>query len=205
MEYFGTIIKDSKYGYKLSRETYINPSSKSSFGDGTVYDEEYIKNHTADALLNFDLNMKFFNSLDKREFEDNLNKFLIQNPQFKEVFNLNEFKEKSGYYVMVLDEYKQVYLGTTTNLFDRIKKHWIKQLPFDRLIFGTIKTSKLSIDVFRPLDTSKIFFYETKQIYSLENKYIKEFKDKFVLNRTEGGFHAEGLKESIKLGKYRKL
>ncbi|MBO5955032.1 MAG: hypothetical protein J6Q13_03605 [Clostridia bacterium] len=205
MEHIGAIIKDSKYGFKLSRETYIHPSNKSSFGDGLIYDEKFIKKHIKDSLINFDLNMEFFKQLNQDEYIDNLNNFLNKNPQFKIVYNLNDFKEKSGYYVMVLEEYKQVYLGTTTNLFERIKKHWIKQLPFDRLIFGTIKSSKLSIDVFRPLDTTRIYFYETKQIYSLENKYINEFKDKFVLNRTEGGFHAEGLKESIKLGLYRKL
>lgn len=54
---------------------------------------------------------------------------------------------------MVLDEYRQVYIGATSEsagTAERIRQHWSGQKQFDRLLAGSVETSVLSIDSFRP-------------------------------------------------------
>ena len=74
-------------------------------------------------------------------------------------------------------------------IMKRIITHWQKVKQFDRLIFPwhAIETSKLSIDSFRVLDTTRIFVYVTQDIYSKEEEFIESFPPKFVLNRVTGG------------------
>lgn len=196
MEHFGVTFKKLKYGYLLTRDNYIHPSKKSSFNSG-YYDDSYISIQTRRALFNFDLNMKFFSNLNKLEFEDNLRNFLKTYPQFLEIKDLNKFDLISGYYILVLDNYKQIYIGSTNDIRRRIYQHWTKQKQFDRLIFGSIFTSRLSIDSFRPLDTTRIYVYPTMDIFNDENNFIAQFPDKFILNRTKGGILDRGLKDAI--------
>lgn len=204
MIYFGVNLKKSKFGFSLTRENYIHPSKKSSFKN-TEYSDEYIATQTRRALFNFDLNMKFFSRLDSDEFKHTLQKFLQQYPQFVEVKDLNDYRYKMGYYILVLDKYKQIYIGTTNNICGRIRDHWTKTKQFDRLIFGSIFTSRLSIDSFRPLDTTRIFVYPTEKIFENEDNFISSFSDKFIINRTKGGILKLGLSESISNRKYRNL
>ena len=204
MKYFGINLQKSKFGFSLTRENYIHPSKKSSFKN-TEYSDEYIATQTRRALFNFDLNMKFFSHLDSDEFNHSIQKFLQQYPQFIEVKDLNEYRYKRGYYILVLDKYKQIYIGTTNNICHRIREHWTKTKQFDRLIFGSIFTSRLSIDSFRPLDTTRIFVYPTENIFENEDVFISFFPDKFIINRTKGGILKLGLSESISNRKYRNL
>ncbi len=204
MKHFGIKIKKSNFGFSLTRENYIHPSKKSSFKN-TEYDDKYIFTQTRRALFNFDLNMKFFSCLDSDEFNHTLQKFLQQHLQFVEVKDLNEYRYERGYYILVLDKYKQIYIGTTNNICGRIRDHWTKTKQFDRLIFGSIFTSRLSIDSFRPLDTTRIFVYPTEKIFENENVFISFFPDKFIINRTKGGILKLGLSESISNRKYRNL
>lgn len=204
MIHFGIDFKKSKFGFSLTRENYIHPSKKSSFYN-TEYDDEYIISHTKRALFNFDLNMRFFSKLDSEEFNRTIENFSRQYPQFIEIKDLNEYQYQSGYYLLVLDKYKQIYLGTTNDICRRIRDHWTRSKQFDRLIFGSVFTSRLSIDSFRPLDTTRIFVYTTNKTFENEDKFISYFPDKFILNRTKGGILKLGLSESISNGKYRNL
>lgn len=204
MIHFGINFKKSKFGFSLTRENYIHPSKKSSFNN-TEYDDEYIISHTKRALFNFDLNMRFFSKLDSEEFNRTIENFSRQYPQFIEIKDLNEYQYQSGYYLLVLDKYKQIYLGTTNDICRRIRDHWTRSKQFDRLIFGSVFTSRLSIDSFRPLDTTRIFVYTTNKTFENEDKFISYFPDKFILNRTKGGILKLGLSESISNGKYRNL
>src|SRR5690554_6245230 len=142
--------------------------------------------------------MKFFNNLDNNEFNVSLSKFLDSNPNFQIVKNIKEFNDKQGYYLMILDEYKQIYLGTSDNIYKRIYQHWHKQKPFDRLIFGGVENSILSIDSFRPLDTTRLYAWVTNNIYHLEDRLINQIPNKFMLNRTMGGILKGELLEAIK-------
>lgn len=166
------------------------------YKDSEHYTDEYVEQHYKDCMTNFDLNMNFFNSISKDDFETYLNKF-VKRYRFKEVTDLNDLKNTKGIYIMVLDEYKQVYIGTAaygSNIKNRIMSHWSKKKFFGKLIHGTVDNSILSIDSFGALDTTRIFYKKinsNNEIYLLEEKYIKEFKSDYRLNRVAGGINSE--------------
>lgn len=203
MEHFGVILRPSKYGLKLNRENYAIINNKSSFEKGKCYDDAYCQGHLEDCLKNYDLNMQFFASLNHDQFNNEINSFLEKNDKFEEVYDLKQYKNVKGYYLMILDEYCQVYVGTTKDIKDRIQRHWSGRTPFDRLIFGWAETSKLSIDSFRALDTTRIYAYKTDLVYDDEDGFVSYFSPKFVANRTAGGKLTDY--EAISKGKYRKL
>ncbi|WMJ84451.1 hypothetical protein ACS3UN_07135 [Oscillospiraceae bacterium LTW-04] len=200
-------------GYKLTRENYADVSNKSTLGknliyikaledkdenlikcysevyadyEGLVYKDDWCKTHLAKVMQNYDLNIEFFGKLDHEEFEREITNFLHRSPFF-EITDLTNYS-CPGYYIMILDKFCQLYIGTTQDILKRIKQHWYGgKMRFDRLIFGQVTNSKLSIDSFRALDTTRILIYPTSNIYSHENKYIDFFSNKFVCNRTSGG------------------
>lgn len=157
--------------------------------DGNFYSDKYITYQTERAIKNFNLNMKYFNSLDKQFFNTAINEFIKNNPNFKQVFDLKDYVNKPGYYVMVLDNYCSLYIGTTDNISGRIRAHWSKKKQFDRLIYPAyaVDSSTLSIDSFKALDTTRIFAYITKTTYSMEQKFIEQIPSKYLLNRIGGG------------------
>lgn len=214
MKHFGVIIREGTRGYKLDRERYAIPNPHNSLDcvledsekywakrgialysdtDKKYYSDEWCKLHRQDCLENFDLNMQFFASLNHDMFEIELQHLLSACPKFTEVFDLKQYEKVAGYYIMVLDEYCQVYIGTTKDIKARIQDHWSRGMPFDRLIFGGKTTSKLSINCFRPLDTTRIFAYPTKRTYITESTYIKYFSNQFVCNRLSGGLRTDGM------------
>lgn len=202
--HLGLHLMEKSGGLKLTRENYIRASNKSSFGTGEIYPDSYVKSHTKDCFENFDLNMEYYHSLSKQEFNAELMRFLDKTKVFKEVTELFRLKGSSGYYVMVLDEYSQVYIGISGDIPRRLRVHWSAQKQFDRLLFGGIDDSILSIDSFRAYDTTRIFVYLCDDIESYENEFINYFDPKYVLNRTVGGT-LNGLTEAILHGKTRKL
>lgn len=202
--HLGLHLMEKSGGLKLTRENYIRASNKSSFGTGEIYPESYIKLHTKDCFENFDLNMEYYHLLSKQEFNEELTRFLDKTKVFKEFTDLSLLKGSPGYYVMVLDEYSQVYIGISGDITKRLRVHWSAQKQFDRLIFGGIDDSILSIDSFRAYDTTRIFAYVTDDFQSFENEYINYFDPEYMLNRTVGGT-LSGLTEAILHRKTRKL
>ena len=75
-----------------------------------VYNNEYIRRQKEAVLENLRLNMKFYEKLDKDDFDKFLNKILKrkENKNLKEVKDLKEFLGVKGIYVMILDKYKQI-------------------------------------------------------------------------------------------------
>ncbi len=165
--------------------------------EGRRYSDAYCKELYDDAMYNYDLNMKYFSSLSQKDFNKQVDDFLKKNDRFYEIFDLNSYKNVSGIYVMILDEYKQVYVGVASDIYKRIRQHWTKHKPLDRLVFGSIDSSKLSIDSFRALDTTRILVMADKSYYDSEDKYIRKFNKKYVLNRITGGFKMFGFAEAI--------
>ncbi len=157
--------------------------------EGKFYSSNYCEQLYKNAMKNFDLNIKYFDRCDKQEFEKALQAFINKNPKFVEVTDLNSYDYKGGYYLMVLDKYKQVYIGTTRNIKQRILQHWQKRKHLDRLVFpnGAVEASIMSIDSFRHMDTTRIFVYITNKTYIKEDKFIRDFGKDFVLNRIGGG------------------
>lgn len=201
MEHFGVIVKPGKYGLKLNRETYAIINNRNSLGkfpsvgdwyadpEGKYYTDEWCQKHRKDCLENFDLSMRFFASLSHEEFNEEIDKFLKANKKFKEVSDLKEYDGEPGYYLMILDEYCQIYVGTSHDIKRRIQQHWTQTKSFDRLLFpiGAVTKSVLSIDVFRALDTTRIFAYRTDTMYEHEDSFINQFPQKFISNRIGGG------------------
>lgn len=157
--------------------------------EGEIYNKEWCDKQLANVKENLRLNLKYFESLNKDDFENAINKTLSAMPEFMEVKDLKPFMEQHGYYIMVLDEYKQIYVGNSDKIGERIKQHWTKKKPFDRLIFpsNAVTTSCLSIDAFRALDTTRIYVYPTRRTYVKEDKIIKSFPPEYLLNRVNGG------------------
>jgi hypothetical protein len=216
--HFGLKVLEGKRGLKLKREKYAVVNNKNSFGvrfsrdiyvdeEDKKYTEQWCEEHLKECLDNFDLNMKYFSLLNHNEFCTEIEDFLKRNSQFTEVYDLNLFDGKAGYYIMVLDEYSQVYIGTTNDIKKRIRQHWSNSKSFDRLLFpmGNVNSSILSIDSFRALDTSRIYAYETNKTFSSEDKFINQFSAKFVCNRLAGGKVTGGFLQAITMLKERNL
>ena len=151
--------------------------------------------------------MKYFSTLSHYDFNSKLYEFLLKHPEFYEIFDLNIVKEVPGYYLMILDSYCQAYIGTTKNIKSRIMQHWNKKKDLGRIIFGTVENSILAIDSFRALDTTRIYVMPNSNQYSFENTLINDFpeNEKYLLNRTAGGYFEGGLGEAFKKGRFRNL
>lgn len=142
------------------------------------------------ALRNFDLNMAYFDSLDRHEFRRSVDTAVASHRGMVEVTDLNRWDGKTGLYVMVLDDYCQAYVGVTESaggIKARIRQHWSTTKAFDRLLWGGVEESILAIDSFRALDTTRIFAASVKDPHGLENKVMESFPNQFLANRIPGG------------------
>ncbi|MCT3284082.1 hypothetical protein C6Y11_10655 [Lactiplantibacillus pentosus] len=172
-----------RYKQALSRANYIQTSQCDLSLEPS---EKYIKDHIAAAMENFDINMERFHNISTTDFNEVLNK-VVSSEGFKEATTLKELKEKSGYYIMVLDKYNQAYIGKSIDIEKRIRQHWNRKMPLDRLVFGYVCDSILSIDSFRNQDTTRVFYKISDELYDgTENNLITQFPTNYLLNRTDG-------------------
>lgn len=125
MTHFGVNLRDSDYGFYITREKYAIIDNKSSVRENYTWTDEMCIKHQKRCLENYDLNMEYFSKLDKEEFVEAIDKF-VNNYKFTEVFDLNQYALTEGYYMLVLDKYKQAYIGTTGDVKKRIMTHWSK-------------------------------------------------------------------------------
>lgn len=210
--HFGTTVRSTRgLGLRISRETYARINKRSSLprmvrednpeywdavawkyedDEHRILTDEWCETQRKDALLNFDLNMAHFASLDRDEFESALQSAVASRRGMREVNDLTKWDGVPGLYIMVLDEYAQVYVGvanSSTGIAKRIRQHWTRQKQFDRLLWGAVEESILSIDSFRALDTTRIFALKTDKFFAGENPLLEKFPRKFTLNRVMGG------------------
>lgn len=204
VKHFGATIREKTDGLKLTKENYIKVSNKSSLTTGKIYTDLIVNKHIENCLYNYNLNMRYFDLLSKEEFNKELTKFVSETKLFKEITDLEPLSRVPGYYLMVLDEYAQVYIGRSSDIKKRIQSHWSKQKEFDRLLFGRKGNSILSIDSFKAYDTTRIFVSPTDEIQGQEDNFINQFNKKYILNRTSGGT-LDGLMEAIINRKTREL
>ena len=185
------ITNDPKGMFDKLYGLYLNIPNE-IYADMEHYTDKYVDAHYNDCMYNFDLNMKFFDKLDSDVFNKKLDK-LVKKYNLVEIKDLDSLNA-SGVYIMVLDEYKQVYIGISQDIKKRIIKHWSTKKEFDRLIFGSKDKSVLSIDSFGALDTTRIFVKEVKGIQSLdkmEEKIVDSFDKDYSLNRIRGGLNSD--------------
>jgi hypothetical protein len=207
VEHFGESIRLPKYGYRLNREQYalVNkrpsiPVSKESLPElwasidpwfedeqHTSYTDEHCAHLRANALENFDLNMAYYSLISEESFEKAVTAMLRKNKTLRAVTELSALEGQGGLYVMVLDQYRQVYIGQAANLRQRIKRHWSGTKQFDRLVFGMVDESVMSIDAFQALDTTRLFAATTTRADALEARVVKSFPANYRLNRIGGG------------------
>lgn len=156
----------------------------------TTYTDKYCSEHQKDCLINYDLNMNFFGKIKYSDFEKMLSKLRKKFKKLEEIKDLSNYEKKGGLYILILDEYKQIYIGISKDIKKRILQHWTEKKEFSKLIFGNVETSVLSIDSFGALDTTRILVYETdkyKQL-ELEEKITSYVPQEYLLNRTKGGY-----------------
>lgn len=192
-KYFGVWFNEDKTPKYMTKDNFVNYNHEKN-----KYLTEYAKNK---ALENYDINIKYFESLGKEEFENAVNDCL-NTYAFAEIFDLNDIKGKQGIYILVLDNYKQLYIGQTSrDLKERIMSHFKIEIPFQKVPF--IEYDTLPIDAFKPMDTTRIFAIFTSEeelIDNIESKLISKCPNKFILNKTIGGKANSYVELFIRLG-----
>lgn len=202
------MVRPGKYGHRLVRDLYAVPNKKPTGRtprdmvteefwasqawayedeDHTILSDEFCRLQREAALENFDLNMAFFAQIPQGAFEDALTEMLRKHKQLRPVTELRTLDGDEGLYVMVLDGYRQAYIGQALDIRARIKRHWAGVKQFDRLLWGHRHDSVLSIDSFRALDTTRVFAARTINADSLEARIVRTFPKDYLLNRIEGG------------------
>ena len=209
VEHFGELVRPGKYGHRLTREVYALVNKKSSTrlpdyvltddlrailaphyedAEMTIRTDEFCRRHRERALENFDLNMAFFAQIPQADFEDALQGMLAKNKRLRPVTDLKSLDCEWGVYVLVLDEYRQAYIGqSSSDMRKRIRAHWTGTKQFDRLLWGDVEESVMSIDSFRALDTTRIFAARTINYDTLEARLVRTFPPDYLLNRIGGG------------------
>lgn len=192
----------------MTRELYAYPnrSPKARFDwslvderlrEGTAWayrDEERSRHSDAyllvqrdQALRNYDLSMAYFKSLDPDEFEAALQHVLVKGRTFKSVESLPKWDYVEGAYIMVFDDYKQFYIGQSSDIRKRIRRHWTSRKPFDRVVYGSVYDSIFPADELRAQDTTRIYGAKSVNPFALEERAEKAADQRFCLNRMGGG------------------
>jgi hypothetical protein len=201
-------LKDKRKfkGISISELDFIRMFDWENDITGCHYTDEWCKKQEKDVMENFDLNMKFFECLELNEFEKQISSFKNKYKQFVEITDLNPYMDASGYYILIVDKYKQLYVGTSITIGKRIRQHWNARKQFDRLLFpmGAIDKSIIPFDSFRALDITRILVYKTNKVFDIEDEYISQFDARFVGNRMSGGI-PHGLLHAIAMTKSREL
>ena len=185
IKHFGVSLKNKYDGMELTIDNFIPEAHVKKLPIANV----------GRFYENYRINIKYFSSLKHETFDSKLKSF-NNKYKFNEVIDLNDLNRKSGYYIMVLDKYCQAYIGTSNNIKRRIMQHWNSAGPKGYL-YSDIYHTILSIQSFRALDTTRIFFKESNSTYNAEKKYIDNFPSDFLLNRTKGGLLEYGLLEAL--------
>ncbi len=194
-KHFGCDLRTSEL--YLTRDSYIRGEQEYRFffeqhlvgSDLFSNMDERVAQKKEEVLLNYDLNMAYYRSLDQKEFDSFANNCIVKNSDFVEVSDLNDYR-CSGLYIMVLGNYKQVYVGISENIKRRIQQHWVIHKDLFRLVFGGILDSKLSVDSFRALDTTRIFVClknTQSELWKAEDKLVEAFPARYLCNRIGGG------------------
>lgn len=181
IKHLGIQVKEGP-GNRINRELYLQAKPEGMIG----WKQEHYDRQIVLAGLNFDANMKYMDALDPADFDAYLSA-LCKKYKFRACNDLAEISGKEGLYLMVLDDYKQLYVGVSSDMKKRIQNHWRKRKSLERLIFGDACNSTLSVDSFGPLDTTRVFYIETSMPYEKEERIVSALDPRYSLNRTAGG------------------
>lgn len=167
-----------------------------------VYNKEYIERITQDILENLMLNINYFKKLNQEKFNRSLNKIMMlkKNNGLKEVKDLKEYMGAKGIYILVLDQYKQIYVGQSKrDIVDRIISHWKKHIELENILVGKTNKTKISIDAFGMLDTTRIFIENIDPTYYNNSMKIDE-REEYLINSVPEEYLANKIGGGIRLG-----
>ena len=181
IQHFGLWIHEKSNNH-INKELYLSAKPEGM----PKWTEADYDRQRALAEINYDANMCYFASLSKEEFDAYVEEKCKEH-RLTECDDLKTLAGVKGLYMLVLDEYKQVYIGISTNIKQRIQSHWSKSKSLERLIFGDVCRSVISVDSFGTLDTTRIFFKISKSPEYLEKRVVSKFDPRYTLNRTAGG------------------
>lgn len=206
--HFGERLRASKFGHSMTREMYAYPSRSPhsrrwredvpaewwesvswmyADEEHTELSDVFLLTQRDAALVNLDLSLRYFASLDPGEFELALERVLAAGGRFTPVQSLADWDGVEGVYVLVFDEYRQFYVGQSGDLRKRVKAHWSKRKSFDRVLFGNPYDSILAVDELRALDTTRIYAMKAANPFDVERRTEAAADRRFCLNRMMGG------------------
>lgn len=139
------------FNYEVDEKDFL---TKENYLSNIVFNNDKEKE---DCLSNFDKHLKFFNDLSMEEFNNQIIRVINKFKFFQEINDLNDCMFP-GIYIMVLDHYKQMYVGCSNNIKKRIIRHWKIKVSKDYLSNSVNKTP-MGIDCFKALDTTRIFVW----------------------------------------------
>jgi hypothetical protein len=208
VQHFGEWLGSSQFGNVMSRATYGYPSRTPhqrfrrdqmparywaerawQFRDEeqTRFSDAFLLWNRDRALRNLDLSLAYFATLDADDFETALTAVLSKGRSLRPVEYLTEWEAVEGVYVMVFDNFKQLYVGQSTNIRKRVRQHWTGRKGFDRLVWGTPYDSILPVDELRALDTTRLYAARSLHPNTLEERLERAADPRFTVNRTAGG------------------
>lgn len=184
IKHFGVKIK-VQGSAKLMEEYFLNAWLNREISSDSL--PKYIKDPDMDPfpkplfyrLIN---KLEWIKRIDRLEFEKALNLFLKKWP-LTEISDLFDIAGSCGIYFMVLDEYKQCYIGKAKNLKQRVMQHWTREKD----------ASGTNVNTFRACDTTRIFAISVDEkayanlINRLEEAMIRSIDEMFLLNIMPGG------------------
>ena len=142
--------------------------------------------------------MEYYESLDINKYNKVVRQ-IIKKYKLLEIKDLRECKSKKGIYILLQENFKQMYVGQSTrDLKDRIVTHWKKKPKFDKILFGRAEKSVIGVDSFGALDTTRILVYyedNNNKIDRLEEKLVNNIPKEFVSNRIGGGIHLKSMSD----------
>ncbi|OME55491.1 hypothetical protein BSK59_13525 [Paenibacillus odorifer] len=200
--HFGVKVLNRGGELKLTTDNYVKKSDQ----DNATSSEE-VKLKLEKVMTRFNLNMSDFKSLSRDKFNEVLDNFISSN-NFYEIKDLNSVAGIYGHYVMVLDEYCQVYIGTASRndgIRGRIPQHWREKMYLARLDRG--EYGSLHVDSFRAKDTTRIFvwrddectFFEDYTFNELsEGRLVAQFPIDYCLNSVMNNIPREFLHQRLR-------
>ena len=199
MEYVSNDLVSTNLNPEQFRNEFLLAVEK-EYGKKTdeFYVERY-REYTNDVekyVENVRFNMKTLKSLDKSGFEEEL-KRITEKYHFVETNDISSFKH--CLYLVVLDEYKQFYVGKAeTSLKNRMRKHWTaKIIPARHLWNGGFEFSRIKFDDFKMFDSTRIFVCDDIQRI-IEENFDKVQDRRIEVTNTFGFEHFDEMDELAK-------
>lgn len=177
--------KDNHFGVKVKNE-FSNKTSAEICT--TILLKKYIDFFEKDDCFSL---MQFYNigyvyrkniyklkkrkKINKKAFIKAKDEYINSRKRIRRIFDLKECRGISGIYIMVLEEYRGIYIGQSEDIGKRIRQHWSAK-----------SFNSYGIDMYRALDTTEIYIIEELEGKSLdfqEYANIKEIDSKYLINK----------------------